>query len=319
MVEDPLDTDDVNKLSIFKKIFGIISLIVLIFISMLFWFSKKIKARITNKSILYLTLIEIGYLISVLLPYYNMSPDSDLCFAETLLINFFGNCRIVWCFLMTYICIMESMNKLSFENHNLLFSILFILAIVLIPILTSLFLFFNRLSGNYGAYCLLPLNNEEMRLYTIKIHIYYTAFKFGFIIMTLYCIYKSRKNRKMFKKVGNYKSNHKYLIYPKLICCLQMIDLSTNIYKIIKINSSMFWIELLHIFLNCSEGIFIFIIFVRSTLFQTLFSRFYKKFKKKRIGKKKHRSTFRSINSLINDKNTAPLIANDPNNPNDDN
>ena len=43
MAEDPLEQNDVNALLIFKKIFSIISLIVLIFISMLFWFSKKIK------------------------------------------------------------------------------------------------------------------------------------------------------------------------------------------------------------------------------------------------------------------------------------
>ena len=106
------------------------------------------------------------------------------------------------------------------------------------------------------------------------------------------------------------------LSYPKLICFLQFLDLSTNIYKIVKINSSTFWMELLHIFLNCSEGIFIFIIFVRSTLFQTLFSIFYKNFKKRRASRKKNRNTIRSINAFINDKNTAPLIDNDINDEN---
>ena len=86
MADDPLDPEDVNNLLIFKKLFSIISLILLIFISMLFWFSKKIRRRIVNKSILYLTMIEIGYLISVLLPYYINNPVSDLFFAESLLI-----------------------------------------------------------------------------------------------------------------------------------------------------------------------------------------------------------------------------------------
>ena len=45
MAEDPLATDDVNTLLIFKKIFGIVSLILLIFIAMLFWFSKNIKKK----------------------------------------------------------------------------------------------------------------------------------------------------------------------------------------------------------------------------------------------------------------------------------
>ena len=88
MAEDPLDEVDVNTILIFKKIFGIVSLLLLIFISLLFWFSKKIRRRITNRSILFLTIIEIGYLISVLLPYYIGNPDGDLCFAESLLINF---------------------------------------------------------------------------------------------------------------------------------------------------------------------------------------------------------------------------------------
>jgi hypothetical protein len=314
MAEDPLEQTDVNTLLIFKKIFGIVSIILLIFIVLLFWFSKKIKRKITNNSILYLTMIEIGYLISVLLPYYINNPDSNLCFIETLLINFFNHGRIVWCFLMTYLCIMESMNKILFENHLLLFSILFLFILLLISFLSSLFLFLNKLSGNYGAYCFLPLNNEEMRYYVIKIHIYYTAIKFCFIIITLYNIIQSRKNKKIFKKVGNYKSNHKYLIYPKIICFLQTLDLGTNIYKIILINSSTFWIELLHIFLNCSEGSFVFIIFVRSSLFQTLFSRFYKNFKKKKRNKKKNRNTLNSINSFINNKNATPLIDGDANN-----
>ena len=179
------------------------------------------------------------------------------------------------------------MNKVTFENHLLLFSIIFIFLLIIIPFFSSLYIFLNKLSGNYGAYCYLPLNNEEMRFYIIKIHIYYTAIKFCFIIITFYCIIQSRRNKKIFKNVGNYKSNHKYLIYPKLICSLQSLDIVTNIYKIVSINSSTFWIELLHIFLNCSEGIFIFIFFVRSTLFQTLFSRFYKNFKKKREIKRK--------------------------------
>ena len=311
MAEDPLEQGDVNTLLILKKLFGILSLLVLIFIAMLFWFSKKVKKRITNQSILYLTLIEIFYLISVLLPYNINDPDSKLCFAESLLINFFHHARLAWCFLMTHLCIMESMNKITFENHLLLFSILFIFLLIIIPFLSSLHIFLNDLSGNYGAYCYLPLNNEEMRFYIIKVHIYYTAAKLCFIIITFYCIIQSRRNKKIFKNVGNYKSNHKYLIYPKIICILQTLDITTNIYKIVTINSSSFWIEFLHIFLNCSEGIFIFIFFVRSTLFQTLFSRFYKNFKKRRANKKKRRNTFRSINSLINDKNTAPLIDGD--------
>ena len=314
MGEDPLEPNDVNTLLILKKIFSILSLIVLIFISMLFWFSKKIKKRITNICILYLTIIEIGYLISILLPYNINNPDSNLCFAETLLINFFHHCRLAWCFLMAHICILESMNKISFENHHILCSIIFIIILILIPFPSSIFLFINRLSGNYGAYCHLPLNNEEMRFYIIKTHIYFTAVKLCFIIITFYCILQSKKNKKIFRKVSNYKNNHKYLIYPKLICWLQTADLSTNIYKIVLINSSTFWVELLHIFLNCSEGIFIFIIFIRSTLFQILFSRFYKNFKKNRGNKRKHGNTFKSINSLINDKKNTPLIDGDANN-----
>ena len=283
MAEDPLGESDVNRLLIFKKIFGIVSIILLIFIALLFWFSKKIKGKITNNSILYLTIIEIGYLISVLLPYYINNPDSNLCFTQTLLINFFHHGRLLWCFLMAYLCIMESMNKMFFENHLILFSILFLFILLLIPFFSSLLLFLNKISGNYGAYCFLPLNNEEMRYYVITIHIYYTAIQLCFIIITLHNVIQSRKNRKIFKKVGNYKSNHKYLIYPKVICILQTVDLSTNIYKIVFINSSTFFMELLHIFLNCSEGLFVFIIFVRSPLFQTLFSRFYKNFKKKKL------------------------------------
>ena len=318
MADDPLATDDVNTLLIFKKIFSIISLILLIFIAMLFWFSKNIKKKITNNSILYLILVEILYLITILLPYNYNNPDSTLCFSESLLINFFYHSRLIWCFLMSYICIMESMNKSFFQNHRILLSIICVFILLTIPFFSSLFIYVNKLSGNYGAYCYLPLNNEEMRFYVIKIHIYFTALKICCIIMTFYCIYQSRKNKKILKKLGKYKSNHKYLIYPKLICILQTFDIGTNIYKIFFINSSNFWIELLHIFLNCSEGVFIFIFFMRSSLFQTLFSRFYKKFKKRRSHKKKNKNTFKNINALINDKNSlindrnsSPLIDND--------
>lgn len=309
MAEDPLDSENITTLLIFKKLFTIVSLILLIFIAMLFWFSKNIKNRITNKGILYLALIEILYLISILLPYNSNNPDNTLCFVESLLINFFSHSRIVWCFLMSYVCIMESMNKQTFENHPLLIAFSFLFILFIIPFLSSLFLFLNELSGNYGAYCFLPLNNEEMRYYIVKIHIFYTALKVCFIIITFYCIYQSKKYKKIFKKFVKYKSNNKYLIYPKLICILQSLDTGTNIYKIISINSSTFLIELVHIVLNCSEGIFIFIIFIRSSLFQTLFSRFYKKFKKRR-GQKKKRNNLKSLNSLMNDPNARPLIDN---------
>ena len=275
-----------------------------------FGFLKISKKKITNNSILYLIIIEILYLITILLPYNYNNPDSKLCFSESLLINFFYYSRLIWCFLMSYICIMESMNKILFENHRLLLSIICVFILLIIPFFSSFFLYVNELSGNYGAYCYLPLNNEEMRFYVIKIHIYYTTLNLCFIIMTFYCIYQSKKNKKVFKKLGKFKSNHKYLIYPKIICFLQTLDLGTNIYKIIFINSSTFWIELLHIFLNCSEGIFIFIFFMKSSLFQTLFSRFYKKFKK-RSHKKKHKNAFKNINALINDKSNSPLIDND--------
>ena len=137
---------------------------------------------------------------------------------------------------------MESMNKEFFANHPLLLSIICVFILIIFPFFSSLFLFINELSGNYGAYCYLPLNNEEMRFYVIKIHINFTALKICLIIMTFYCIYHSKKNKKIFKKLGKYKSNHKYLIYPKLICILQTIDVGTNIYKIIHINSITFWI-----------------------------------------------------------------------------
>ena len=318
MAEDPLASEDVNILLIFKKIFSIVSLILLIFISMLFWFSKNIKKKITNNSILYLIIIEILYLISILLPYNYNNPDSSLCFFESLLINYFYHSRLIWCFVMSYVCIMESMNKICFQNHPVFLSFLCVFILLILPFFSTLFLYVNELSGNYGAYCYLPLNNEEMRYYVIKIHIYFTAIKICFIIMTFYCIYQSKKNKKIMKNLGKYKSNHKYLIYPKIICILQSFDIGTNIYKIITINSSNFLIELLHIFLNCSEGVFIFIFFMKSTLFQTLFSRFYKKLKKRRAYKKKQKNTFTNINTLINDKNslindksTSPLIDND--------
>jgi hypothetical protein len=201
MSEDPLEPDDVKTLLIFKKLFSIVSLILLFFISMLFWFSKKIRRRITNIGILYLIITEILYLISILLPYDINNPDSKLCFAESLLINFFNHARLAWCFLMTYICIMESMNKLSFENHFLLFSIIYIFILITIPFLLSLYVYLNDLSGNYGAYCYLPLNNEEMRFYIVRIHIYYTAIKFCFIVITFYCIFLQKQVSFFIEKV----------------------------------------------------------------------------------------------------------------------
>ena len=311
MEQDPLDQDDIEKLLIIKKTFAYLSLIVLFLISLLFWFLKKIKKKIVYMNILYLILIEIGYLITIILPYNYNEPDDNLCLAESLLINFFIHCKYVWCFLMAYTSIMESLFAKTFEKRLISFSIIIISILLIIPFLSSLFLFLNKLSGNYGTYCYLPLNNSEMRYYVNRIHIYFTSIKAFFIIITFYCIYRSKRNKKALKKITKFSSNHKYLVYPKLICFLQTLDLIPNIYKIININASSFIIELFHILFNCSEGIFIFIIFLRSSLFQILFAQFYKNIKKRK-GKKrriKKNKKMENFNMIMNDaNNSSPLI-----------
>ena len=100
------------------------------------------------------------------------------------------------------------------------------------------------------------------------------------------------------------------MLYPKLICSLQTLDLITNIYKIISINSSTFFIELLHIIFISIEGISILAIFIKSPLFQILFAEFYKNIKKRRGKKKKIKKNkkMKSLYKIIGDNNTAPLI-----------
>ena len=311
MEQDPLDQDDIEKLLIIKKTFAYLSLIVLFLISLLFWFLKKIKKKIVYMNILYLILIEIGYLITIILPYNYNEPDDNLCLAESLLINFFIHCKYVWCFLMAYTSIMESLFAKTFEKRLISFSIIIISILLIIPFLSSLFLFLNKLSGNYGTYCYLPLNNSEMRYYVNRIHIYFTSIKAFFIIITFYCIYRSKRNKKALKKITKFNSNHKYLVYPKLICFLQTLDLIPNIYKIININTSSFIIELFHILFNCGEGLFIFIIFLQSSLFQILFSQFYKNIKKRKGKKKRNKKNKRmeTLNMIMNDANySSPLI-----------
>ena len=279
MDEDPLDSENVEKLLLVKKIFSFISLMVLFLILLLFWFLKKIKKKIIYLNILYLILIEMCYLISMVLPYYTS--------------------------------IMESLFYKSFQNHFISFSFIILSVLIIIPFLSSTFLFLNKLSGNYGVYCYLPLNNTEMRYYVTKIHIYFTAIKVFFIIISFYSVFRSKRNKKALKKITKFTSNHKYLQYPKLICSFQTLDLIPNIYKIITINSTTFFIELIHIILNCSEGIFIFIIFLKSPLFQILFAQFYKNIKKKKGKKKriKKNKKLQTINSIINDSNNnSPLI-----------
>ena len=311
MEEDPLNYDDIENLLIIKKIFSYISLIFLLLISLLFWYLKKIKKKIIDMNILYLILIEIGYLITIILPYNYNEPENKLCFAESLLINFFIHCKYVWCILMSYSSIMESLFAKTFQKNFICFSFIIISILIIIPFLSSLFLYLNQLSGNYGAYCYLPLNNAEMRYYVNKIHIYFTAIKVIFIIVTFYCIYRSKRNKRALRKIISFKSNHKYLIYPKIICSLQTLDLIPNIYKIININTSSFIIELCHIIFNCIDGILIFIFFVRSSLFQILFSQFSKNVKKRKKKKKTIQKSKKldNINTIIKDSyRTSPLI-----------
>ena len=101
MEEEPLNQDDIEVLLIIKNILAFIPLILLFLISLLFWYLKKIKKRMIYMNIFYLMLIEICYLICIVLPYNYNEPDSSLCIAESLLINFFTHCKYVWCFLMT--------------------------------------------------------------------------------------------------------------------------------------------------------------------------------------------------------------------------
>ena len=311
MEEDPLNSEKIEKLLIAKQVLSITSLLVLFLILLLFCFLKNIKKKIIYMNILYLILIEMCYLISMVLPYHYNEPDSKLCLAETLLINFFLHSKYVWCFLMGYTSIMESLFYKSFQANFISFSFVIISVLIIIPFLSSIFLFLNKLSGNYGVYCYLPLNNTEMRYYVTKIHIYFTAIKAFFIIITFYSVFRSKRNKKALKKVIKFTSYHKYLQYPKLICSFQTLDLIPNIYKIITINSTTFWIELIHILLNCTEGIFIFIIFLKSPLFQILFAQLYKNIKRKKGKKKKIRKhkKLQNINAIITDNNnSSPLI-----------
>ena len=310
MEEEPLNQDDIEVLLIIKNILAFIPLILLFLISLLFWYLKKIKKRMIYMNIFYLMLIEICYLICIVLPYNYNEPDSSLCIAESLLINFFTHCKYVWCFLMIYTSIMESLFPKQFNIRFILFSIIIISVLILIPLCSSLFLYLNKLTGNFGTYCYLPLNNEEMRYYVVRIHIYYTGIKVFFIIMNSYGIFRSSRNKKALRKITKFTSNHKYLLYPKLICSLQTLDLITNIYKIISINSSTFFIELLHIIFISIEGISILAIFIKSPLFQILFAEFYKNIKKRRGKKKKIKKNkkMKSLYKIIGDNNTAPLI-----------
>ena len=132
MDEDPLDSENVEKLLLVKKIFSFISLMVLFLILLLFWFLKKIKKKIIYLNILYLILIEMCYLISMVLPYQYNEPDTKLCFAETLLINFFLHCKLIWCFLMGYTSIMESLFYKSFQNHFISFSFIILSVLIII-------------------------------------------------------------------------------------------------------------------------------------------------------------------------------------------
>ena len=174
MEEDPLNQDDIEKLLIAKKIIVCISLILLLLISFLFWFLKQIKKKMVYMNILYLFLIEICYLISIILPYNYNEPDDNLCFAQSLLINFFIHCKYVCCFLMSYTSIMESLFSKEFEDHLILFSFIIISIIIILPLLSDVFLYLNNLYGNYGVYCYLPLNNSDMRYYITRIHIFTT-------------------------------------------------------------------------------------------------------------------------------------------------
>jgi hypothetical protein len=206
---------------------------------------------------------------------------------------------------------MESLFAKTFQKNFICFSFIIISILIIIPLLSSLFLYSNQLSGNYGTYCYLPLNNAEMRYYVNKIHIYFTTIKAIVIIITFYCIYRSKRNKRTLKKITKFRTNHKYLVYPKMICSLQTLDLIPNIYKIININASSFIIELFHILFNCSEGIFIFIIFLRSSLFQILFAQFYKNIKKRKGKKRRIKKSKKmgNLNMIMNDANySSPLI-----------
>ena len=85
---------------------------------------------------------------------------------------------------MSYASIMESLFSKTFENHLISFSFIIISIIIILPLLSDVFLYLNNLYGNYGVYCYLPLNNSDMRYYITRIHIYFTAIKIIFIIIT---------------------------------------------------------------------------------------------------------------------------------------
>ena len=305
----PVEPKKVDTLLIFKKIFAIPSLILLVFIFILFLFAKNITHKISQQFILFQIIIEILYLIFILLPYNYENPDSSLCLVECIFINFFSQLKLASALIMSYICVLDTTNKLLLETHHKLFAFILFSFTLIISSISPIYLYFSDLSGNFGSYCFLPLNAQEIRVYIVKVHLYFLAFKLGIVFITFYLLFKNHKYKKSVQRVKGAKiviNNKQNLVYfPIVITVFALVDLGTNIYKISNINESTFWIEFLHIGLNCSGGIYIFVIFLKTSLFQTLFSRIYKKFKSKRK-KKNKRISAHSIKSFSSEN--SPII-----------
>lgn len=305
----PVDFDTVNTLLTLKKIIAYPSLALVVFIFILFLSAKNITHKISQQCILFQIIIEILYLIFLLLPYDTDSPDGTLCFVESLLINLFSQLKLVTALVMSYICVLDTTNKLLLETHHKLFAFILFIFTIIISSISPIYLCLYEISGNFGSYCFLALNDQESRIYIVKTHLYFLIFKSGIVFTTFYLLFKNYQFKKSIQKIKGVKivinSKQNLVYFPLGTAIFSLIDLITNIYKIYNINESTFWIEFLHILLNCSGGIYIFTLFVKMSLFQTLFSRIYKKLKNKRK-KKNKRFTARSIKSFSSD--ASPII-----------
>ena len=78
--------------------------------------------------------------------YYNF--DSNVCLTQGLLTNFTKQGSIIWYFIISYTCLINTLNSKYYLQNKVKFTIIFLLCSLLIPFIYCLYLYFFDLIGN---------------------------------------------------------------------------------------------------------------------------------------------------------------------------
>jgi hypothetical protein len=289
-----------TSFSILKKMIFIPSIICTLGVIIMI-LSYKIKRSPQHLNLLFLSLNDLIYYISILLPFDEKEIISNVCLTQGLLTNFTKQGSIIWYFIISYTCLINTLNSKYYLQNKVKFTIIYLLCSLIIPFIYCLYLYFFDLIGNDIYYCNIFLKSELMKFYIMKNQCYILFFEIFEYFLNLFCYKKCSKyilniEKNTKKKNNEHNKNNKLLIkIPFIYLIISPIGILNTFFRIYSYLQINFLLEYLNLFSEGFKGIFIFIIFSLNIHF----SKVKKNMKKIKLRKKKKYFPDKKENSLL--------------------